>query len=84
MITEEGTYKSSMVSTPIRIGPIMLKMFIIQFKYMFSTLIISKSRMNLFLTKQKMPTLRPVTACSVRAVDESVFISLAERQNKSE
>lgn len=51
---------------------------------MFSTLIISKSRMNLFLTKQKMPTLRPVTACSVRAVDESVFISLAERQNKSE
>jgi hypothetical protein len=57
-------------------------MFIINFKYMYPTLINSKSQMNLFLTKQKMPALRSVSACSVTAVDESVFISLAERQNK--
>jgi len=35
MITEEGTYKLSMVSTPIRIGQTMLKMFIIHFKYIY-------------------------------------------------
>ena len=32
-------YKLSMVSIPIRIGPIMLKMFMIHFKYMYPTLI---------------------------------------------
>jgi hypothetical protein len=52
-ITEKGTYKLSMVSTPIRIGPIMLKIFIIHFKCMYLTLITFErsNEMNLFLTK---------------------------------
>jgi len=50
-INEKETYKLSMVSTRIRIGPIMLKMFIIHFKYMYLTLI-TFERSNEFVSDE--------------------------------
>lgn len=40
--------------------------------------------MNLFLTKQKMPTLRSVSACSVTAVDKSASLWQKGKTNANE